>query len=79
MASPTWLDDLGALLGPAGLLRPDQGLTPAEREPYELDWRRRYRGQALAIARLRHRCVGIHAVAALLFLPPQPALRIHPQ
>ena len=51
MPSAIWLDDLGALLGPAGLLRPDQGLTPAEREPYELDWRRRYRGQALAIAR----------------------------
>jgi FAD/FMN-containing dehydrogenase len=51
MPSAIWLDDLGALLGPAGLLRPDQGLTPAEREPYELDWRRRYRGEALAIAR----------------------------
>ncbi|HIV71455.1 MAG TPA: FAD-binding oxidoreductase [Candidatus Aquabacterium excrementipullorum] len=47
----SWLDDLGALLDPAGLLRPDQGLSPAVCEPFELDWRRRYRGQALAIAR----------------------------
>jgi FAD/FMN-containing dehydrogenase len=51
MARLTWLDDLGAQLGSAGLLRPDQGLTQADLDPYELDWRRRYRGQALAIAR----------------------------
>ena len=51
MDTHAWLDDLGAQLGPAGLLRPDQGLSAADREPFELDWRRRYRGHALAIAR----------------------------
>ncbi|RRS05870.1 FAD-binding oxidoreductase [Aquabacterium soli] len=51
MNRTAWLDDLGALLGPTGLLRPDQGLSANDREPFELDWRRRYRGQALAIAR----------------------------
>ena len=51
MDPQAWLNDLGAQLGPAGLLRPEQGMSAAERETFELDWRRRYRGHALAIAR----------------------------
>jgi FAD/FMN-containing dehydrogenase len=49
--SPHWLDDLAQALGPGGLWRPGQNATPDELAPYLMDWRRRYQGQALAIAR----------------------------
>ncbi|MGY2046620.1 FAD-binding oxidoreductase [Methylobacterium sp. JK268] len=41
---------LVALLGPANVLRPGAG-TGDDLEPYTVDWRGRYRGEALAVAR----------------------------
>jgi FAD/FMN-containing dehydrogenase len=49
--SAPWLAELARTLGPGGLWRPGQDATPDELAPYLIDWRRRYQGQALAIAR----------------------------
>jgi FAD/FMN-containing dehydrogenase len=46
-----WLDDLSQALGPAGLWRPGINADDAQLAPHLIDWRRRYEGRALAIAR----------------------------
>jgi FAD/FMN-containing dehydrogenase len=48
---PAWLLDLARLLGPVGLFVPGLNASEHDLQPLEQDWRGRYRGKALALAR----------------------------
>jgi FAD/FMN-containing dehydrogenase len=50
-APPAWLLELAARLGEAGLWRPGVNASEHDLQPHEQDWRGRYRGHALAVAR----------------------------
>jgi FAD/FMN-containing dehydrogenase len=48
---PQWLADLAQSLGPAGLWIPGVNADEAQMQPHLVDWRQRYVGRALAMAR----------------------------
>jgi FAD/FMN-containing dehydrogenase len=48
---PAWLLELARLLGPTGLYVPGLNASEHDLQPHEQDWRGRYRGKALALAR----------------------------
>ena len=48
---PLWLEELARTLGPSGLWHPGVNADEAQLEPFLKDWRGRYQGRALAIAR----------------------------
>ena len=50
-AAPAWLLELAARLGPAALLLPGVNASVQDLLAHEQDWRGRYRGHALALAR----------------------------
>ena len=51
MTHTAWLDALSRQLGPQGLWRPGVEADAAQLRPHEVDWRGRYQGRALALAR----------------------------
>lgn len=51
MEDAAWLDELLAVLGPQGLIRLGEAASAADLQPFERDWRGRYHGRSLAIAR----------------------------
>jgi FAD/FMN-containing dehydrogenase len=48
---PPWLFDLAQSLGPSGLWIPGFNADEAQMQPHLMDWRQRYEGRALAMAR----------------------------
>jgi FAD/FMN-containing dehydrogenase len=72
---PAWLLELARLLGPTGLYVPGLNASEHDLQPHEQDWRGRYRGKALALARP----VSTEEVAAVVHACAAQGVSIVPQ